>query len=291
MQDYILEHIEDGIFPFEDLYLKLGYSKRHANRIFKELLNKTPQEYVRSIRLSNSAKKLLDNKETILNIALDSSYNSHEGYAKAFNDVFGMPPNKYKKGKNAIPLFIPHSIKGYYIHLLKKESNYMENKTCLCMITPVQRPKRKLIIMYSKKANDYFSYCEEMSCDWEGLFNSISSKLDTAAILTLSPVLTKQGYGNIASGIEVPYEYDGEIPDNCEIIELPSCEMLYFQSQPFKTDEEFFTMLGEVFKAVEVFDAASYGYEYADDIAPRFNFGGECDTGAKLAIPVRRINT
>lgn len=289
MQDFILQHMDEEPFSFKKLYAEVGYSKRHADRIFKELLDKTPREYLRSIKLANSTQVLLEQEKTILDVALAFHYNSHEGYTKAFCDAFGIPPSQYKKGKNPIPLFIPYPVMGYYTHYCTEEEDDMDKKACLCMITPVQRPKRKLIIMRSLNAQDYWSYCEEKSCDWEGLFNSIPSKLDTAALLTLSSGFLKPGYGKTASGVEVPYEYDGAIPEGCELIDLAPCEMLYFQSQPFQNENDFFVLMNELFKAVETFDAAAYGYAYADDIAPRFNFGGQGEKGARLAIPVTRI--
>jgi len=289
MQDYISEHIDDSPFSFGELYTLTGYSKRHADRMFKELVNKTPKEYVRSLTLSNSSQKLLDGHQTILDTAFDANFSSHEGYIKAFFSAFGTSPGRYKKGKTPIPLFTPYPVKGYYFHLFRKDNNSMKNETCLCMITPVKMPKRKLIFLRSTKAEDYMSYCEEMSCDWEGLFNSIPSKLGTAAILTLPDFLMTSGSSRIASGVEIPYEYDGEIPKDCEIAELEPCEMLYFQSQSFTTDEEFFILMEKVFEAVDTFDASAYGYAYADDLAPRFNFGGPDNKGAKVAIPVKSV--
>ena len=44
------------------------------------------------------------------------------------------------------------------------------------MITAKERNKRKLIYLPSKNAQDYFSYCEEVGCEWEGLLNSIPEK-------------------------------------------------------------------------------------------------------------------
>ncbi|MGI6659693.1 MAG: hypothetical protein ACOX4N_09885 [Dethiobacteraceae bacterium] len=32
-------------------------------------------------------------------------------------------------------------------------------------VTVIERPARKLILLRSKKATDYFSYCEEKGCD------------------------------------------------------------------------------------------------------------------------------
>lgn len=286
MQDFIIENSSNKEFRFETLYAHVGYSKRHADRCFKTLTGHTPREYLKLIKMTNSAKKLIGEKTSILDAALDADFDSHEGYTKAFRDVFGKTPCSYRQGKCFIPLFIPYSIKGHYSRILNKENDTME-KTAYVMITPVQRPKRKLIFLRSKKAYDYWTYCEEAGCDWEGLLNSNPAKFDTAAILTLPPFLLKDGFGAIASGIEVPLDYNGEIPENFEIAELPPCDMLFFQSKPSETPQSFFTLIGEAFKAVDNFDYEAYGYKNADCLAPRFNFGGD-NTGAKLAIPVER---
>ena len=96
----------------------------------------------------------------------------------------------------------------------------MENNTTLVMVTAVQRPRRKLMFLRSKKAKDYWTYCEEAGCDWGGLFNRVEGKFDTAAILELPPFLQKEGYSSIASGIEIPFAYNMECPENCEIAKL-----------------------------------------------------------------------
>ena len=56
--------------------------------------------YVRARRLSEAAKQLHTTTESVLNIALDAGYESHEGFARAFRDMFGMPPTA---ARNALP--------------------------------------------------------------------------------------------------------------------------------------------------------------------------------------------
>ena len=285
MQDYIKENVFKEDFALSKLYSYIGYSNRHCDRLFKELIGKTINEYIRLIIISESSKKLINTNTKILDLAIDSNFETHEGYARAFYNIFGITPNEYRRTKKPIPLFIQYSIKSNYFHLLEKENDIMKKETNLCMITKVERQKRKLIFLRSRKATDYFSYCEEMSCQWEGLFNSISEKLETAAILELPKKLLKEEFSNIASGIEVPLDYNGAIPENCEIIELEECNMLFFESEPFEKEEDFFPACESVFKAIEKYDPTKYGMKYADDIAPRFNFGGE--TSVRYAIPVK----
>lgn len=289
MQDFIKQNYLEPAFPYERLYALAGYSERHANRIFKELTGKTPQEYVRVLRMTKSAEELLEQEKNVLDVALDACFDSHEGYTKAFSHIFGVSPNQYKKGMTPIPLFIPYPVETYYKYLRNKGVNQMEeDKPFLCMITPIERPKRKLMVLRSREAQDYWSYCEEMGCEWEGLFNSLPDKMDTAAILNLPEFLQKEGYHDVASGIELPWDYTGLVPDGCELLELPPCIMLYFQSQPISSEDECLSAIGQVIKAVDAYDPTLYGYEWAYDMAPRFNFGGSLEKGAKLALPVRK---
>ena len=107
----------------------------------------------------------------------------------------------------------------------------MNNALNFCMITAKERNKRKLIYLPSKNAQDYFSYCEEVGCEWEGLLNSIPEKIEPAALIELPEKFVEKGFSRIAVGIEVPLEYDKELPESYKIVELPECIMLYFQGR------------------------------------------------------------
>ncbi len=49
-------------------------------------------------------------------------------------------------------------------------------------------------------------------------------------------------------------------------------------------------MVSQIFSAVDNFDYKSYGYKVDNNVAPRFNFGAEKDTGARYAVPVIKIS-
>ena len=53
MQDYINEHLAEPI-TLRMLASAANYSPWHSSRIFKELIGKTPFEYIRALRLSRS---------------------------------------------------------------------------------------------------------------------------------------------------------------------------------------------------------------------------------------------
>lgn len=290
MQEYIRDHINEEI-NIVDIARASGYSTRHAARIFKELLRRTLLDYIRAIRLTNSAKDLLMSQKNILEIAINTQFDTHEGFIRAFSDEFGITPQRYRYEKPPVKYFIQYPIKHYYSYLYYKGNENMkkENTIALCTVTTVSRPKRKLILMRANRAQDYWSFCEEKGCDWEGLFNSIDCKMDNAAILELSEGLIIRGTTACAAGIEVPYNYEGKIPEGCDCIELSECEMIYFQTEPFENEDEFGTAIDIVSKAVNSYKSKQYGYEYALDLAPRYNYGASKEMGAKQAIPVRRI--
>ncbi len=66
--------------------------------------------------------------------------------------------------------------------------------------------------------------------------------------------LCKKGFGKIACGIEVPIDYNGKIPDGYEAVELPECDMLYFQSPPYENEDDYSVMIDLVNDAISKFD-------------------------------------
>lgn len=157
-------------------------------------------------------------------------------------------------------------------------------------VTAIDRPTRKLILMRSTKATDYCSFCEERGCEWVETFNSIAEKFDTAALLTLPQNLIIPGTGNIASGVEVPIDYNKSIPEQCDMIELPTCTMLYFQGASFEDGKDFREAIGTLWEIMETYEPSQFGWQYAPELAPYFNYGTLTKVGAKMARPVKKIS-
>lgn len=284
-QEYIKTHHNDNHFCLEIVCNTIGYSRRQLDRLFQKHMKITLSEYINAVVLSTSAEKLLHTDNSVIDVALDSHYQSHEGYTRSFAKRFSVTPKEYRKSKIAIPLFTQHPVNHYHI---LKEGQSMDIAT-ICTVTPVNRPKRKLIYLTSRYATDYLSYCEEVGCDWEGLLNSIREKFDTAALIDLPDSLQKKGISKIAAGVEVPIDYNKALPDGYEVAELPECVMLYFQSEPYDNPDDFGKYIGQVFKAIENYNLERYGYKYATSIAPTLNLGAEPEIGARIAIPVESI--
>lgn len=290
IQNYLLSNIDNNI-DLNDLSKELGYSKYYAIKLFKDMMGTTPMEYLRDLRLTKAAESLRDTDSKVIDVALENGFDSHDGFTRAFSRKFGMTPSKYSSEKPPIPYFIFYPIQNYYI--LNSGGNIMENEKISRTVTAtfVKRPARKLILLRAKDTidGDYLSYCEEMGCEWEGLLNSISEKYDVSGLMILPESLCKDGYSNTASGIEVPLSYNKPIPKNYDIIELEECTMMYFNSAPYDNEEDFCIAINIVLDAVRNYNPENYGYRYAYELAPQINYGAYTKTGARYAVPVKKI--
>ena len=65
MQDYIYQHLYEPI-TLTELSRKAGYSPFHCAKLFKEHIGKAPFEYIRTLRLTQAALKLRDEKVKVL---------------------------------------------------------------------------------------------------------------------------------------------------------------------------------------------------------------------------------
>lgn len=290
MQDYIEEHINVDITLY-NLARAANYSPWHAERIFKELLGKTPFEYIRALRLSKAAIKLRDEDVKIIDVAFDFVFDSHEGFTRAFSKQFCMTPMYYYKNKPPINLFMPYKIRDSYL-ILQKGEDSMDKKenVSTVFVQAVDRPARKLILKRGIKATNYFEYCEEEGCDIWGLLTSVNEALYEPIGMWLPKNLQKPGTSIYAQGVEVPLDYNKIVPEGLEIIDLPACKMMIFQGEPYKEDEKFEEPIKQVWEAIKNYNPEIYGFEWADEDSPRFQLAPMGYRGYIEGRPVRQLN-
>lgn len=262
MQDYIEEHLKQEITLSELSEVSL-YSPWHSYRLFQEYLEVTPAEYIRRLRLSHSAIKLKREKCPVTEAAYDSGFSSIDGYTRAFFKEFGRNPGEYMKNPVPIALFIPYGVK---FRELRKAVVDMENLQNI-FIQVIQKPERKVIIKRGFCAEDYFTYCEEVSCDVWGTLMSMDSLCGEPVCLWLPEAYKKPDTSTYVQGVEVESGYTGEIPEGFGIIALPAAEYLAVQGEPFK-EEDYAQAILSVQYAMEHYDPAIIGYEW-DDSNPR----------------------
>lgn len=283
MQDYIETHLTEDI-TLADLSKVALFSPWYTRRIFIANLGVTPSDYIRKLRLRKSALKLRDESVTVTEVAMEYGFGSVDGYTRAFAREFGCTPKQYALNPRPITLFVPYSVKSKYIARSKKEMKSTKN----IFIQLITKPERKVIIKRGKTANDYWTYCNEVGCDVWGILTSITSISGEPVCMWLSEKYIEKGTSRYVQGVEVPCDYNGEIPDGFDEITLPTAKYLMFQGEPFE-EENFGQAIEEVQEAMKKYDPTITGYKL-DNENPRIQLEPIGARGYIELLPVKEMN-
>jgi len=282
MQEYILAHHGEEI-TLEHLACAAAYSPWHALRAFSELTGKTPFEYLRSVRLTEAAKKLRDTEASVLDIALEASFGSHEGFTKAFTRAFAISPRRYRQSAPPIPFFSYYPVSHTYIEP-KRRNDTMRSYVVFTLV--IERPARKLILKRGIKAADYFAYCEEVGCDVWGMLTSVRDALYEPVGFWLPERMRKPGTSEYCQGVEVAANFAGTLPEDFDLIDLPECKYMIFHGEPFE-EERFSEAIDIVWDAIKRYNPKLYGWEFYPGDGPRYQLEPRGERGYIEGLPVR----
>ncbi|MGN1338759.1 MAG: helix-turn-helix domain-containing protein [Oscillospiraceae bacterium] len=291
IKSYVSDNLHQPI-TLNDIAAHIGYSKFHTSRIFREETGMPLFEYIRRERLTGSAFALRSGGERVIDVALDFMFDSHEGFTRAFTNGFGITPKKFSAQPEPHGWLIPY----YYLdrHNTKTEGIVMEHKTAVIFTQIMERPARKLILFRSKNASDYFEYCGEVGCGtpenpapWDTLCG-IKDALNEPMGVWLPESMRPEGTGVYAHAVEVPADYSGELPEGFDIIDLPPCQYLIFQGEPYD-DEKYDEAIGELWENIADYNPRVYGYEWDNEAAPRFQLAPMGWRGYIEGRPVKKI--
>jgi AraC family transcriptional regulator len=89
----------------------VGVSRHHLAHAFGASVGMPVMHYVRGRRLSIAAAALADGEASILNLALDAGYGSHEAFSRAFKTQFGLTPEAVRHRRSLTGLSIADAIR------------------------------------------------------------------------------------------------------------------------------------------------------------------------------------
>ncbi len=282
MQDYIEKNNAEEI-ALADLARASLFSPWYSYRLFREKLGLTPTEYIRKYRLTQAAKMLKSGKVKVIDAAINAGFSNVDTFTRAFYREFGLKPSDYMRNPVPVAFFVPYGVK--YRELKKEDIDVSNIQTIFIQI--VHKPERMCIIKRGKRAEDYFPYCEEVSCDVWGILTSMHSLCGEPVSMWLPEKYKKPNTSTYVQGVEAETDYSGIIPDGFDTIVLPEAEYLMFQGLPFE-EENYCEAIRVVQAAMASYDPSVIGYAW-DDENPRIQLEPRGCRGYIELRAVRRL--
>lgn len=112
--DYIEGNLQEEI-DTKDLSEMVSLSPYYFQRLFKRLINKPVQEYIKLRRLAKAVEKFKEGEQRILDVALNCGFSSHANFTRTFKETYGITPEEYKKESAMLNTFTKPEISKNYV--------------------------------------------------------------------------------------------------------------------------------------------------------------------------------
>ena len=283
MDESITRH-EDEALTLRTLSRRLGYSEYHMTRKFREIAGLPFRDYLRRRRLALALKDVRDSDRGILDIALDYGFSSHEAFTRAFKSLYGITPSQYRKAP--MPLVLRTKLIPFDRYFLGLGEIGMVKSQDGVKVYFVTIPAHKFLHIRSYESNGYWDFWQRQGQipghDWEticGLLDSIKGKLDdeggqednsgSGQIMGFlhDPAGQPFCYGVPRAecyGVRLPADYDGPVPEQMLMLDVPEGEYIVFEHGPFDYEQENCSVEKKVYDVMNAFDYAGTGYRFDD---------------------------
>ena len=286
-----------------------GYSEFYISKKFKEISGMQFSDYLRYRRLAFTLKELRDTESRILDVALQYGFSSHEAFTRSFKEAYGITPSEYRR--HPIPVALRTIIKPFDCYLSEIGVSHMENSEQKIKTYYVTIPAHKFLHIKNYESIGYWDFWQKQSLipgqDCEticGLLDSIKGKLDDMGGSEANSgngqimAYINEPDGRICSwgiplaecyGVRLPADYDGDIPPQMLLIDVPEGEYLVFEHGPFDFERENQSVEEKIEAAMKAYDYAADGYCLDTTPGRIFYFYHDPERFWKYVRPVRKI--
>lgn len=100
--------LEEVSFPnwFEQISKRLGFSRRHCSRIFREIYQMSPRDYLSILRQQEAMQILLKGEDSIEQIAHRIGYENVQSFIRQFTKWTGMTPGTFRKKQSDAVMYL-----------------------------------------------------------------------------------------------------------------------------------------------------------------------------------------
>ena len=167
----------------------LGYSEYYTTRKFKEISGLAFRDYLRQRRLAFALKEVRDSDKSLLDIAMDYGFSSHEAFTRAFKSAYGLTPSAYRQSPQ--PVVLRTKLTAFDRYCLGLGEIGMIKSTDDVQVYFVTIPAHKFMHVANQESNGYWDFWQKQSqvpgADYAtvcGLLDSIKGKLDDAGAVS-----------------------------------------------------------------------------------------------------------
>lgn len=107
IQQYIRANLDESL-DREELARLAGFSLPHFHRLFTAHVGESIGAYVRRARMERAAQRLLAQAANITWLALDTGYETHSAFSKAFKQYFGVSPTEFRELNPTAAAYLIH---------------------------------------------------------------------------------------------------------------------------------------------------------------------------------------
>ncbi len=93
---YIEQNLDDKI-SLDALAGTVHLSKYHYHRLFHKIAGESVSKYINKRRMEKASEELVQTEQPIIDIALKYQYGSQEAFSRAFRQIYGLTPGRYRR--------------------------------------------------------------------------------------------------------------------------------------------------------------------------------------------------
>jgi len=93
---HIQQHFDEPL-ALDELAALACLSPHHFHHVFTGMLGESLASHIRRLRLERATWRLKLSRTSVINIALEARYETHEAFSRAFRDSFGISPTQYRQ--------------------------------------------------------------------------------------------------------------------------------------------------------------------------------------------------
>jgi AraC-like DNA-binding protein len=102
--------LDDGDATGDVLASRLYLSRFHFDRVISAVAGEPPAAFRRRILLERAAYRLVTTRRTILDVAVEAGYGSHEAFTRAFARRYGSSPQRWRRHPSQIQIEAPSDV-------------------------------------------------------------------------------------------------------------------------------------------------------------------------------------